>query len=225
MTRTKIYFIASTALASILGAAMPALAQAPIAPAPAVAPGTEAAVIPAAPLMGPRATDDMTGAVGFGTGVAAGTDLVKPSELLILKYWLSDVLAVVPSLTLAVAKGSGGGPTAWNFSPQALVAYVPWKSTSTRLSVGAGLGLSFHKNTGTDDTANTAIGITIPIQAGVEHFFARWFSVGIALNTNFLSYQKSGSTYTLGLFGVDSSKSAPTVAPLNYLASLMFYTD
>jgi hypothetical protein len=169
----------------------------------------------------------MTGSVGFGTGVTAGTNtLIAPSDTLILKYWLSDVLAVVPSLTLAVAKASGGGNTEWNFSPQALVTYVPWKSTSTRLSVGAGLGLSLHKNTSATDAANTHIGIAIPIQAGVEHFFTRWFSMGIAMNTNFFNYSKDGSTYTVNFFGVDTSASAPaTVAPINFLASLMFYTD
>ena len=118
MTRTRISFIASTALASILGAALPALAQAPIAPAPAVAPGSEAAVMPAAPMMAPRGSDDMTGSVGFGTGVTAGTNtLIAPSDTLILKYWLSDVLAVVPSLTLAVAKASGGGNTEMELQP------------------------------------------------------------------------------------------------------------
>jgi hypothetical protein len=219
MTRTRISFIASTALASILGGAMPALAQAPVAPPPAVAPAPEAAVMPAAPMMAPRGADDMTGSVGFGTGVVAGTSFVAPSDSLILKYWLSDVLAVVPSLTLGITKVSGGAPTGWNFSPQALITYVPWKSTSTRLSVGAGLGLSFHKNTSAADAANTHVGVAIPIQAGVEHFFTRWFSMGIALNTQFLNYSKDGSAYTLSFFNIDSPNTT------NFLASLMFYTD
>jgi hypothetical protein len=221
MTRTRISFIASTALASIHGAALPALAQAPIAPAP----GTEAAVVPAAPLMGPRSSDDLTGSVGFGTGVTSGTNtLIAPTDTLILKYWISDVLAVVPSLGLGITKANVG-PTGWNLSPQALVAFVPWKSTSTRLSVGAGLGLSLHKNFYTtagdpnSDTANAHIGIFIPIQAGVEHFFTRWFSMGIALNTRFFDYSKDGSNYTMKFFNIDSGAST------NFLASLMFYTD
>src|SRR5512140_1371369 len=76
MTRTRI--LSTTAIASILGVALPAFAQAPApapmyAPAPAPmmapAPAPEAASMPAAPMMAPRAADDMTGSVGFGTGV------------------------------------------------------------------------------------------------------------------------------------------------------------
>ena len=112
MTRTRSYLLTSTALASILGAAVPALAQAPApaqmyAPAPMYAPPPAPApmampapepmpVMPVAPVLAPKAADDMTGSVGFGVGVTAGAnDLIKPdAKALFMRYYLSDSMSM-----------------------------------------------------------------------------------------------------------------------------------
>jgi hypothetical protein len=53
-----------------------------------MAPAPEgAAVMPVAPVVVPRSPDDMTGSVGFGVGVASGTDLIKTDTTnLMIKY-------------------------------------------------------------------------------------------------------------------------------------------
>ena len=222
MTR-RLSLISMTALASLLGAALPAFAQAPApapmyAPPPVMAPAQETMpVMPAAPVMAPKASDDMTGSVGFGTGVVAGTSLVATNGVVAMKYWMSDAMAIVPRLTLTMSKvnpGTGAGPTAWQFNPEVLASFVLLKGASTRLSAGAGIGINLSKNipaAGPD----TTIGINIPIELGVEHFFARWFSMGIAMHDQFLSYSKTGDAYTFGL----------SVNTLAYMGSLFFYTD
>jgi hypothetical protein len=194
----------------VLGAAAPALAQAP-APAPE-------AMVPAAPMV--KAADDMTGAVGFGVGVAAGAQtLIAPNNVLFAKYWLDDTLAIVPQLTLGITKAKTGGVsgnTGWDFSPQVLALYVPWKATSTRLSVGAGLGLSLYKYRPGSTSTETHIGFNIPIYAGVEHFFARWFSMSVGMADDFFRYTKDGpDAYTLKV-GVNT---------LLFQGLLTFYTD
>ncbi|HEX7500020.1 MAG TPA: hypothetical protein VF524_06900, partial [Polyangia bacterium] len=123
MTRTRIALISSTAIASILGAALPAFAQAP-APAPmyapsgqatmmvpAPAPGSEVAVVPVAPVVMPRPADDMTGSVGFGVGVGSSAatagsspSLITTDNTVAIKYWMSDAMAIVPRLTFSMTK-------------------------------------------------------------------------------------------------------------------------
>jgi hypothetical protein len=179
-------------------------------------------VMPVAPVMAPKASDDMTGSVGFGVGVGAGagtTSLVTTNNTVAIKYWMSDAMAIVPRLTLTMSKvnpgtGVGAGPTAWQFNPEVLASFVLLKGASTRLSAGAGIGINLSKNipvAGPD----TTIGINIPIELGVEHFFARWFSMGIAMHDQFISYSKTGDAYTFGL----------SVNTLAYMGSLFFYTD
>jgi hypothetical protein len=230
MTRTRIALIAMTTLVSMLGAALPAFAQAP-APAPMYAPapppgyapapmpGPEAgAVIPAAPMMAPRAADDMTGSVGMGVGVAAGTSLVVPDTAnLMLKYWMSDAMAIVPRLSLTMTKAKGT-PASWGFEPSVLASFVLLKGASTRLSGGVGLGLQIAKNQPPmDPTLNDSayIGLFIPVQLGVEHFFTRWFSMGIAADFNFFQFGKQGDPWVMGL----------EVSNTRYLGSLFIYTD
>lgn len=235
MTRTRIALISTTAIASILGAALPAFAQAPApapmyAPAsatmmvPAPAPGTEVAVVPVAPVVMPRAADDMTGSVGFGVGVGSSTATTASSPSLIttdntvaIKYWMSDAMAIVPRLTFSMSKTkvppADAGPTQWQFNPEVLASFVLLKGASTRLAAGVGLGINLSKNI--DSTTDTTIGINIPIELGVEHFFARWFSMGIAMHDQFISYTKTGDAYRFGL----------SVDTLAYMGSLMFYTD
>jgi hypothetical protein len=170
--------------------------------------------------MAPKAPDDMTGSVGFGTGVVAGTSLVAPNTgVLMMKYWMSDAMAIVPRLVLDIFKAKGAD-TAWMFAPSVLADFTLLKGASTRLSAGIGLGLGFAKNqatplfTGGDQTA-TQIQVFVPCEIGVEHFFARWFSMGIAADFNFIDFQKQGTPWTVD-FAVNN---------VTYLGSLFFYTD
>ena len=227
MTRTRLSLISTTAVASLLGAALPAFAQAPApapmyAPAPAPAPMMAPApaqepmpVMPAAPVMAPKASDDMTGSVGFGTGVVAGTSLVTTDGTIALKYWMSDALAIIPRLSLNINK-TKDVDTAWNFAPQVLADFTLLKGASTRLSAGLGLGLQFTKNMAPATTPDTYIAIGVPVQLGVEHFFTRWFSMGLGTTFNFLNYVKNGSAPWT--FDVE-------VSNIRYMGSLFIYTD
>jgi len=67
-----------------------------------------------------------------------------PGATVNMKYWLSDVLAIMPQLSIGLHSANVGNAQ-WTFAPAALALYCPWKTTSTRLSVGAGLGLRFAK--------------------------------------------------------------------------------
>jgi len=192
-----------------------------VAPAPAAAPAWSPA--PAAP---PAAASDMSGQLGIGVGVGAGTDLVQTRDAEInMKYWLSDMLSVMPQLALGVFTTKGLS-TGYKIAPAALVLYCPWKTTSTRLSVGGGLGLDFEKmpvrTAGTPPTAtipaDATIGITLPIYAGVEHFFTKWFSMGVAVQNDFLAYRKNGAYHSFD-FGFD------TTATTRAVGFLFFYTD
>ena len=106
MTHTRLSLAATFAL---LGAALPAYAQAPV-PAPVAAPAMAPAPAPQgpapAPIMPARAGDDLTGTVGFGVGIIAGKDeLILPDTgNLIMKYWLNDAMALVPKLSLGISK-------------------------------------------------------------------------------------------------------------------------
>ena len=240
MTRTRIALIATTALVSMLGAALPAFAQAPApapmyAPAPAPAPGYVApapapeagAVMPVAPVMAPRSGDDMTGSVGFGVGVTAGTtDLLTIDQAnLMMKYWMSDAMSIVPRLDLAINHVKGAPNTPWAFAPSVLANFVLLKGASTRLDAGLGLGIALAKNMAADighrsaafagDGTATYFGIFVPVQIGVEHFFTRWFSMGIAANFDFLRFEKQGDPWRFGL----------AVNNINYMGSLFIYTD
>jgi hypothetical protein len=178
----------------------------------------------------PMASDNMAGQLGFGVGVSAGASLIIPGAVINMKYWLSDVLAVMPTLQFKMFTGNGID-TNWALAPGALVLYCPWRTTSTRLSVGAGLGLMLAKwgaagppALGTQPTgnppANTYIGITIPLYAGVEHFFTKWFSMGIALQNDFLSYGKQGDGWFMTV-AVDNVNNRA----LQAVGFLFFYTD
>jgi hypothetical protein len=225
MTRTRISLLT---VATALGASLPAFAQAPApapmyapAQAPMMAPAPEAAVMPAAPMMAPRAGDDMTGSVGLGVGVLTGaaTSLVRSDDTIAIKYWMSDMMALVPRLVFSMTKSKAGTagaqatPTAWQFNPELLASFVLLKGASTRLTAGAGLGIDLSKNI--ISTNDATFGINLPIELGVEHFFARWFSMGLAVHENFLSYAKTGDAYNFAL-----NLSTPA-----YMGSLFFYTD
>jgi hypothetical protein len=206
MTRSIFHALSMTAAAAmLLCAAAPAFAQDPP-PASSVPPPMQA-------MSAPKGSDDMTGSIGFGVGVAAGAQtLIAPNNAVAIKYWLSDVLAVSPGLTFRIVKPTPPGMspgTQWNFSPSAVVLFVPFRSTSTRFEVGGGLAVSLSKN----PPADTAIAFGIPLQAGVEHFFTRWFSMGIAASSNLFTYQKN---VEVRIFDIDTTR---------LVGQLFFYTD
>jgi hypothetical protein len=232
MTRTRIAL--STALATMLGAALPAMAQAPVpapmyAPAPAPAPMMAPApmpmpeampVMPAAPMVAaaPRAADDMTGSVGFGVGVGAGTSLIVPDDTrVMMKYWVSDTLAIQPWLNIAIGKAKGADAE-WLLNPGVLALFNLLKGASTRFDAGVGLGFVAGKQR--DATtgalpADATIGLTIPVALNVEHFFTRWFSMGLGTGFNLLSFDKTGDAWSMRI----------ELSNLSYMGSLFFYTD
>ena len=211
MTRSILRALPMTAAAAmLLGTAAPAFAQ------DNPPPSANGSVPPPMQAMtAPKGSDDMTGSLGFGVGLASSANsllTVAPGNSVAIKYWLSDFLAVSPSLSFNITKpipAMGSADTSWAFNPAAVVLFVPFKSTTTRFSVGGGLGIRLSKN----PPAPTAVRFFIPIQAGVEHFFARWFSVGIAAQSNLFDYQKDN---VVQILGIDTTQ---------LLGQLFFYTD
>jgi len=213
MTRSPLrsLILTAPAAATLLCVATPAFAQEsppPVAAAAAIPPPMQA-------MAAPKGMEDMTGSLGFGVGVQAGmTTLVSPVDVVAVKYWLSDVLAVVPSLSFQILKPNPPGgmapatDTRWNFTPSAILLFVPFRSTSTRLEVGGGLAINLSKV----PPGNTAVDIAIPLTAGVEHFFARWFAMGIAAQSNLFEYAKDDH------FSIN-------INTTSFVGSLFFYTD
>jgi len=227
----------------MLGAALPALAQAPMpapmyapappppapmmAPAPAPMPMPEAMpVVPAAPIMAvaPKAADDMTGSIGFGIGVGApihstgtatgtstATSLVTADTTTVaMKYYVSDALAIVPRLNFAIEKKKDLDAS-WAFEPEVVALFNLLKGASTRFDAGMGLGLSFIKV----PPADVAIRLGVPVVLNVEHFFTRWFSMGLGTQFNLLAYTKQGDNWQMNL----------ELSNWRYMGSLFFYTD
>jgi hypothetical protein len=196
--------------AMLLSAAAPAFAlENPPPSAGSVPPPMQA-------MAAPKGSEDMTGSIGFGVGVAAGAQtLIAPGREVALKYWMSDSLAVSPSLVFDITKpAAAGSETSWELFPQAVVLYTPFRSTSTRFSVGGGLGVRLQKIASVPPQVPppTQVEFFIPIQAGVEHFFYRWFSMGIAAQSHFIEYNKDDR------FEVRFDTT-------NLLGQLFFYTD
>jgi len=215
MTKFQGKLVAGLATVAFFGLLGSAQAQDPgLGASPAVAP---APVYATAPAPAPMASDNMSGQLGFGAGVSAGTSFVVPGAVVYMKYWLSDVLAVQPQFKLRLLTANAGDAQ-WQFAPAALVLYCPWKTTSTRLSVGAGLGLGFSK-LGTPTPTDATISITLPIYAGVEHFFTKWFSMGVAVQNDLLAYTKTGPVHT---FDITIDNTINTTTAIGFL---YFYTD
>jgi hypothetical protein len=227
MTRTRISLITTVALLSALCASLPAFAQAP-APTPETT--TEPPPVNAPPLTPPppKATpaeptkadkheNDMTGATGFGVGVLPGSSFIKPdTSLLTVKLWRSDTMAIVPRLKLSLHKETDQN-TAWTIEPSAIVAYTLFKGASTRLHAGAGVGMALAKNQdpATAVNSNAHVGLFVPAEIGVEHFFTRWLSIGIAARFDFLNLWKQGDHFSLDLEASDTE----------YQGSIFIYTD
>jgi hypothetical protein len=182
-------------------------------PSPPAAPATTTA-LPAsmAPMAAAKSPDDMTGSLGFGVGVIGSTQIVGTQSQVAIKYWINDTLVLMPALGFALSKAMGSD-SAWALAPQAMLLFVPFRSTSTRFLLGGGLGLSLADSGAA--MSDTAIGVTLPIQAGVEHFFARWFSLGIAARSTFFTYMKTGDVWSTA-FSINTAQLA---------GSLFFYTD
>jgi len=214
MTRPPLrsLIITAWAAATLLCVATPAFAQESPPPGTNVPPPIQA-------ITAPKGSDDLTGSLGFGLGVTAGAQtLITPTTSIALKYWLNDTLTVVPGFNFNVTKPApAGSTTLWTFNPEAVVLFVPFRSTSTRLEVGGGFGFSLGKLA---PNTNTDVHIYVPIQAGVEHFFARWFSMGIAARANLIDYHKdvafSSSITTVSNTGVVNASA---------VGQLFFYTD
>lgn len=226
MTRSPLrsLILTAPAAATLLCVATPAFAQEsppPVAAAAAIPPPMQA-------MAAPKGMEDMTGSLGFGVGVQAGmTTLVSPVDVVAVKYWLSDVLAVVPSLSFQILKPNPPGgmapatDTRWNFTPSAILLFVPFRSTSTRFSVGGGLGFGLGK---TPPATNTSVRIYVPIQAGVEHFFTRWFSMGIAARANLISYSKDNE-FSSAITTIQSENNSGNGLNAAAVGQLFFYTD
>ena len=241
MTRTR---LSLTAFASIVGAAVPAFAQAPMpmapapapmmAPAPVMAPAmapmpmpAPEAVMPVAPVVAPKAADDMSGSVGFGVGVVAGAnDLLTINQGdLSMKYWLNDAMALMPKLDFKFGKEKDADAT-WKFAPSLLAEFGLIKGASTRFNAAVGLGLSFGKEpttvhdatTGVDTVVmpkDTQIELFVPAGLNVEHFFTRWFSMGMGAYFNLIDFTKQGDAWKIG-FDINN---------ISYVGSLFIYTD
>ena len=227
MTRIRTLLTAAVGTAAVCGMALPAVAQSAAAasPPPAdTAPPAASTVL--TPMMAPKSPDDLTGSIGFGVGVATNTELVGTTGDVAIKYWMHNNLALVPQLNFNVTNVSsaGGMPggTTWVVAPQLQVLFVPFQSTSTRLEIGGGLGFGVGKAVA---GGNTSFDIDIPIQVGVEHFFTRWFSTGIAIGENFFAYTHPGggaaNTTAFNLYTGTGAGPGETVLA----GSLFFYTD
>jgi hypothetical protein len=168
MTRTRLSLLTTTALASTLGVALPAFAQAPAqmyapapapapmyapapaqaqmyAPAPAPAPEVVAPA-PAPVAVAPKGADDMTGSVGFGVGVVAGDSLIKPDTTNRHDEVLAERCHGDRSQALLGIGKTKDVDATWAIDPEVLLDFTLLKGASTRLSAGVGLGLSFGKD-------------------------------------------------------------------------------
>jgi len=144
-----------------------------------------------------------------------------------MKYWISDKLAIVPRLALSLDKVKDQD-TVWKIAPAGIAEYTLIKGASTRLEAGAGLGFAVgnkqrqQSDAGVSDpildsgdTGKTSYDIFIPLHIGVEHFFTRWFAMGIATESNFLKFHKQGDSWEMNI----------ALNNLTYMGSLFFYTD
>ncbi len=235
MTRTELgrwIFGMATLLASATAAAQAGPLAAPVAaPPPTAEPGVEPPALTTAPAPPPPpvvtatpatrpALEDLTGSIGFGVGVIPNTELVGTTGAVALKYWIEDALALSPLFSFAYDKPRGVS-AAWHLRPEAVVLFVPFSGRWTRFEVGGGLGFEVGRAApastayGPGATPNTTFTLSLPVQAGVEHFFSRWFSLGIAAHADLFSFSKDGDYHEVS-FSIDST---------SLLAQLFIYTD
>jgi len=198
-------------------AVAPAPPVSPPAYAPPAAPPAAVVAPAAAP---PVALEDLTSAVGFGIGVIPNAELAGTTGAVAIKYWISDELAVAPLLIFAYDKPRGAD-AGWHVRPEALLLYVPFASRWTRFEVGGGLAVDVNRPASTTNAdgmslqSDTHFRLAVPIQAGVEHFFTRWLSLGIAARADLFAYSEDGDYHEVS-FTIDST---------SLLGQLFFYTD
>ena len=195
--------------------APPALAP-PEAPISEVPSATAPTALPGPMALAPRSADDLSGSLGFGIGVIPGSQLVGTSGVVGIKYWSSDSFALAPSLIFDFTKPKNVDAT-WQFAPELVLLFAPYKSTSTRFEIGAGIGFGVSKQlpTMTNPSTDATVNINIPIQAGVEHFFTRWLAMGIAAHSPLFSFTQQGDSQTIAM----------SINSTNLMGSLFFYTD
>jgi hypothetical protein len=134
-----------------------------------------------------------------------------------MKYYLSDSLAILPTLSVAIGKAKGGDAE-WALSPGALAMFNLLKGASTRFDAGVGLGFLAQKLRDPETQLlpeDATIGIFIPAALNVEHFFTRWFSMGLGAQMNLLRFLKTGEQWQMGI----------ELSNVRYMGSLFFYTD
>jgi hypothetical protein len=224
MTRIRLLQTCALSAATLLATASVALAQPqppppppPGTPEPPPPPPPAMEVPPMAPVtnvMAPKAADDMTGSIGFGVGIAAstqilGTNFSGTNNQVAIRYWNSDTLALQPGLGFTFNK-TDGADASWTLNPELVALFVPVRGNSTRLLVGGGLGIGLAKAPPNDVTFM----FYLPIQAGVEHFVARWFSLGLAARTNFFQ-MATGDPWNIQM----------AINTMSLLGSAFIYTD
>lgn len=225
-------FVSATAAAQGASVTYPTAPAPPSAPAMPSSPiGTDAVAVPTtssatatpvAPMaLVSKTPDDLSGAIGFGVGVTANSQLIGTSKDVGVKAWLSDTLALAPLLTFGYTKQKDVDAS-WRLQPEVVLLFAPVKSASTRFELGGGLGFNVGKAApamttppATSGPVDTTFTVYVPIQAGVEHFFARWFSMGIAARVPLVQFTTVGDTNTIS-FAIDST---------SLLGQLFFYTD
>ena len=164
----------------------------------------------------PKSADDMTGSVGFGIGVGGSSQLLSSAfadgaglKQVAVRYWTSDTFVLQPALFFALNKTSMVDAN-WTLSPEIVALFVPIRGQSTRMLMGGGLGIVLNKTPPNDVTFM----FYLPIQAGVEHFFTRWFSLGLAARTNFFQ-MATGDPWNIQM----------AVANTSLMGSAFIYTD
>jgi hypothetical protein len=85
---------------------------------------------------------------------------------------------------------------------------------------GLGFGLGISKDANNQlvpggDTSAMQFQIFIPVEAGVQHFFARWLAMGISAAFNCIDVRKQGSPYKID-FAINNTQ---------YMGSLFVYSD
>jgi len=194
-------------------------AQAP-APASGAAPVAGVASPPAAePVFAPvrQREGDVAGAWGVGVGVVAGTSFIKPdTSVLTFKYWKNEDLAVVPRLRFAAAKEKDQMST-WSLEASTLLSFVLLRRGATRLAAGGGLGVALANDQypATAVNTDTHLGLLLPVEIGVEHFFASWFSMGISASFNLLDVWKQGDAWAMNV----------EIGNTEFLGSVFFYAN
>jgi hypothetical protein len=169
----------------------------------------------------PAAATDLTGAIGFGVGLIPNTQLlVGTSAAVALKLWITNKVALSPLLSLRFEDPSGRDAS-WTVRPEVVVLFSPFASSSTRFQLGGGLGFSLVKPpaadvpTGNPAPTTTSFIFSLPLQAGVEHFFKPWLSIGIAARAPLIEITKEH----------DFSQFALSLDSTRLLAQLFIYSE